>query len=143
MVEFQLEEDISDIEAVRLIEIPPSDKGEEETWKQSITENEQTLRLDDTVEEDVDPFSAKITGFEVEFYKLQTQFLKFILYIFFQNGNGTFTPVIVGRSTLLSMDSSTVLVCKWNSPLRYQFFRNILPELPVTMCNSCYKVQIN
>lgn len=84
MVEFQLEEDISDIEAVRLIEIPPSDKGEEETWKQSITENEQTLRLDDTVEEDVDPFSAKITGFEVEFYKLQTQFLKFILYIFFR-----------------------------------------------------------
>lgn len=65
-MEFQLEDDITDLEAVRLIEIPPSDKGEEETWKQSITENEQTLRLDDTVE-DIDPFSAQVSGYEVTF----------------------------------------------------------------------------
>jgi intraflagellar transport protein 122 len=38
------------------------------------------------------------------------------------------------------MESTSVLICKWNPPLRYQFFKNLLPELQITMCYCCFKV---
>lgn len=60
MVEFFLDDDISDAEAIRLLETSeePSEPNEE------ITETQQTLRLDDDVE-DFDPFTAKLMNFEV------------------------------------------------------------------------------
>ncbi|XP_972704.1 intraflagellar transport protein 122 homolog [Tribolium castaneum] len=119
LVEFVLQDGISDIEAVRLIETPPNDLGKEENWKQEISECRETLQLDIDEEDEKDPFTARL-----------------------ESGSGdtnNFSPVTVNKKILLAMDSSSVLICKWGPPLRYQFFKNLLPELQITMCNSCFK----
>lgn len=60
----------------------------------------------------------------------------------FQNGDGQYIPLMVNRNNLSAMDSSSVLICKWQPPLRYQYFRNLLPDVPIIMCNTCFKVNI-
>ncbi|GJQ71136.1 hypothetical protein Trydic_g1040 [Trypoxylus dichotomus] len=117
LVEFTLEKGISDTEAVRLIEAPPQEISPYEGWSQEITETQQTLMLDEGSQ---DPFTKKLINFEA--------------------GDTNFMPVILNRATLLSLDSTSVLICKWNPPLRFQYFRNLLPDLQVTMCYSCFKV---
>lgn len=119
LVEFTLEDDITDEEAVRLIETPPTLKpANNDSWVQSENENYQTLQLDDN--SSVDPFTAKLVNFE---------------------GDGDeFIPVIVNRATLLALDPSGVLICKRPKPLRYRFYRNVIPDLPITICHSCHKV---
>lgn len=54
LVEFVLQDGISDIEAVRLIETPIRDVGKEE-----ISESQDTLQLDSD-DEEKDPFAAKL-----------------------------------------------------------------------------------
>ena len=117
LVEFQLEEGISDEEAVRLIETPLVEAKENDEWQEEVSENQQTLQLTNH-EEEKDPFASKIIKFD--------------------DGN-TFVPVTIGRKILLSLDSSSVLICKWKAPLRYQYFRNLLPDLHIAMCESCFK----
>ena len=51
-----------------------------------------------------------------------------------------FEPVLVNRSTLQAMDPSMVIMCRWPPPLSYQYYRNLLPELQITVCSSCNKV---
>lgn len=46
---------------------------------------------------------------------------------------------MVNRATLQSMDPSTVLICNWPPPLRYQYYRNLLPDLQISLCYSCFK----
>ncbi|XP_023027775.2 intraflagellar transport protein Oseg1 isoform X1 [Leptinotarsa decemlineata] len=113
LVEFQLEEGISDDEALRLLETPLKEKTED-VWKENISENQQTLQLDNS-EENHDPFATKIAK---------------------QN---EFHPVVVGRKILQSLDKTSVLICRWPSPLKCQYFRNLLPALHITMCESCFK----
>lgn len=136
LVEFVLEEDITDLEALRLIETPPNNKESvDEGWRQEISENQQMLQLDRDVE--VDPFTFRLGAFEVFFWFIFT-----VLHTSFQAGDGSYFPVRVNRKMLLEMDDCSVLICKWNPPLRYRFFKNLLPELQITMCNSCFKVLI-
>lgn len=118
LIEFQLENDITDEEAIRLIETPAIEK-KDETWKEEISENQQTLQLHNYEEDETekDPFAYKIG----------------------KGGDKTYQPVIVGRKTLLSADSSSILICKWSAPLRYRYFRNILPDLHIVMCETCFK----
>ncbi|CAH0553397.1 unnamed protein product [Brassicogethes aeneus] len=112
LVEFVLEEGIGDIEAVQLIETPVGDANNSESWKQNIyDENHQTLQISDEVE-DGDPFSKS---------------------------KNAFLHVIVDRKHLLAMESTSVMICKYKSPLRFKFFKNLLPDLPITMCNYCFK----
>lgn len=119
LVEFILEDDITDEEAVRLIETPPSSTvNNNGDWVSSENENFQTLQLDDN--SSVDPFTAKLINFE---------------------GDGEeFVPVVVNRATLLALDPSGILICKRPKPLRYRFYRNVIPDLPITICYSCHKV---
>ena len=62
--------------------------------------------------------------------------------IFFQNTGDKFEPVVVNRATLQAMEPSGVLICRWPPPLKYQFYRNLLPDLQIIICNSCNKVRI-
>lgn len=66
LVEFEIEEGITDMEAVRLIETPAekSPIGEGEKWRQEISENQQTLQLDMDTEIE-DPFTSRLMNFEV------------------------------------------------------------------------------
>ena len=58
----------------------------------------------------------------------------------FQQDGDIFEPVMVGRSALQSMQPGEVVVAKWPSPLRYQYFRNLLPDMSVTKCETCNKM---
>ena len=59
-----MQEDISDVEAVRLIETPPSEATKGDNWKHHVTESHETLQLDIDNEEK-DPFTTRLSSFEV------------------------------------------------------------------------------
>ncbi|XP_067012221.1 intraflagellar transport protein 122 homolog [Anabrus simplex] len=123
LVEFQLEPNISDEEAVRLIEAPTptrSGGGDHTGWTQGGGEDVQTLHFDERASTLADPFTAKLMAFE--------------------NEGEEFVPVVVNRSTLLTMEPSSVIICRWPPPLRFRFYRNLLPDLQITLCSSCNKI---
>ena len=133
LVEFQLEDGISDEEALGLIgsRLPGSDQdkggrggggGSRDKWKESMNEDVQVLHFDNDEEETLnhDPFSVKAMGYD--------------------GGNGTIAPVIVDRDTLRGLEPTEVIVCKWQPPLRYQFYKNLLPDMSISQCHACFKV---
>eukprot|EP00794_Sanderia_malayensis_P006236 gene6236-6953_t len=125
LVEFVLEEDIGDEEALKLLEAESlaGFKKDKTKFQQSETGNMQSLRFDDyddMVEEDDDPFATKVMTFE--------------------QGGGDFSPVLVGRSTLKNLNRTEVFVKKWPKPLRYQYYRNIIPDVSIKMCDSCFRL---
>lgn len=75
---------------------------------------------DSGMDEDDDPFATKLMSFE--------------------QGGGEYTPLVIGRPTLRKIPRTSVFVKKWPLPLRYQFFRNILDDISITMCQSCFNV---
>ena len=60
-----------------------------------------------------------------------------------QQGGSEFVAVRVGRSTLQAMNSREVLVKKWPSPLKYQYYRSLLPDVSITLCSSCNRVSFS
>ncbi|CAG2056799.1 unnamed protein product [Timema podura] len=120
LVEFQLEPGISDEDAMRLIEAPAPVTTEDPGWSQSAGDNFEALRLD---EQTSDPFTARLLSLQSE-------------------DEEEFVPVIVNRLTLQAMDPGSVLVCRQPPPLGYQFYRNLLPDLQITLCPSCNKVSL-
>lgn len=57
-----------------------------------------------------------------------------------QQGGSEFVPVRVSRSTLQAMNSREVMVKKWPPPLKYQYYRSLLPDVSITLCTSCNRV---
>ncbi|KAH0630208.1 hypothetical protein JD844_012935 [Phrynosoma platyrhinos] len=122
LVEFYLEEEITDEEAVALIdlEVPRRNKRDSK-WQEQMSDSAQTMRLlykTEELEED-DPFTAKLS---------------------FEQGGSEFVPVIVNRAILRSMSRRDVLVKRWPKPLRWQYFRSLLPDNPITMCPFCFQM---
>ncbi|XP_059571923.1 intraflagellar transport protein 122 homolog isoform X2 [Alligator mississippiensis] len=122
LVEFYLEEGITDEEAVALIDLEaPRLSKRENKWQEMTSENAQSLRLDDNtdiIEED-DPFTAKLS---------------------FEQGGSEFVPVVVNRAVLHSMSRRDVLIKRWPKPLRWQYYRSLLPDASITMCPSCFQM---
>ncbi|XP_012279174.1 intraflagellar transport protein 122 homolog [Orussus abietinus] len=108
LVEFELEENITDEEAEKLIEepLPPSES--------SNSIDQLTL-----ADEEADLFTARLMRYENKL------------------GGSTIT---VGRGVLTSMEPSTVLIAKWPKPFKTRYFRNLLPDLQVTLCKTCLKL---
>ena len=105
---------ISDKEAMMLIESSAtSNKSNDQPAKEDI------LSMDEESSSS-DPFGQKLFSFQ-------------------QDGD-IFEPVVVGRSALATMQPGEVIVAKWNKPLRYQYFRNLLPDMSVTKCETCNKM---
>ncbi|XP_022096034.1 intraflagellar transport protein 122 homolog isoform X1 [Acanthaster planci] len=121
LVEFVLEEGITDEEAVSLIQMEPMRKSGQrgDGWQESTVGGAQSMRLDEYSNEgaEEDPFTARLLSFE--------------------QGGSEFVPVVVGRSVLQSMERHHVIIRKWPSPLRYQYFKTIMPDVSVTICPSC------
>ena len=38
------------------------------------------------------------------------------------------------------MEPGEIIVAKWSPPLRFQYFRNLLPDMSVTKCETCNKM---
>ena len=115
LVEFQLEEGIGDKEAIALIESSPDDSvggGDDDDNGADV------MNMDANKPED--PFSTKLFSFQ-------------------QDGD-LFSPVVVSRKTLSHMEAGDIIIFKWDLPLRYQFFKNIMPDMAITKCDSCNKV---
>nr|XP_055237516.1 intraflagellar transport protein 122 homolog isoform X12 [Gorilla gorilla gorilla] len=81
----------------------------------------QILRLVETKDSigDEDPFTAKLS---------------------FEQGGSEFVPVVVSRLVLRSMSRRDVLIKRWPPPLRWQYFRSLLPDASITMCPSCFQM---
>ena len=122
LVEFVLEDGITDEEAVQVLDLSiPKQKKEDKKWHESRIGQAQTLRLgDEPEEEEDDPFTAKLHSFE--------------------QGGTEFKPVRVTKSVLQSLSRSEVYVLKWPKPLRYQFFKSLLPGVTITQCPFCHKL---
>ncbi|XP_028906907.1 intraflagellar transport protein 122 homolog [Ornithorhynchus anatinus] len=122
LVEFYLEEGITDEEAVALIdlEIPRSGKRMYQ-WKETESSNSQSLQLSEKVGniKQEDPFTAKLS---------------------FEQGNSEFVPVVVNRAVLRTMSRRDVLIKRWPKPLPWQYFRSLLPDASITMCPSCFQM---
>ena len=154
LVEFVLEDGITDEEAVKLIETPPSYGSEskdnkENGWIQTEGESYQMLHFEEN-SSTVDPFTAKLVNFDVNFF-LGGDFIskggsggveRITIRILLQIEKDGFTPVTVNRSTLKSLDPNEVLISQRPKPLRYRYYRNIIPDLPIVICHSCHKVMI-
>ncbi|KAM9276932.1 intraflagellar transport protein 122 homolog isoform 4-T4 [Morus bassanus] len=121
LVEFYLEDGITDEEAVALIDLEaPRLNKRENKWQEMMSDHAQSLRLDDNTDiiED-DPFTAKLS---------------------FEQGGSEFVPVIVNRAVLQSMSRRDVLIKRWPKPLRWQYYRSLLPDASITMCPSCFQM---
>ncbi|XP_064012187.1 intraflagellar transport protein 122 homolog isoform X2 [Pogoniulus pusillus] len=122
LVEFYLEEGITDEEAVALIDLEvPGPKKREAKWRETTSDYAQSLRLSESadVTEDDDPFTAKLS---------------------FEQGGSEFVPVVVTRAVLQSMSRRDVLIKRWPKPLRWQYYRSLLPDASITMCPSCFQM---
>ncbi|NWR56785.1 IF122 protein, partial [Bucorvus abyssinicus] len=122
LVEFYLEDGITDEEAVALIDLEaPRLNKRENKWQEMMSDYAQSLRLDDNTDliEDDDPFTAKLS---------------------FEQGGSEFVPVVVNRAVLRSMSRRDVLIKRWPKPLRWQYYRSLLPDASITMCPSCFQM---
>lgn len=46
-------------------------------------------------------------------------------------------PFIVGRDALRVLDPRSIIIVKGKPPLQTKYFRNLLPELQITICTEC------
>ncbi|KAK2897463.1 intraflagellar transport protein 122 homolog [Channa argus] len=121
LVQFYLEEGISDEEAVSLIDLEVPHMGQRDAHWQDMDNGEmQSLRMnEDLDDEEEDPFTAKMS---------------------FEQGGSNFVPVKVSRSVLRSMSRRDVLIKRWPRPLKWEYFRSLLPDVSITMCPTCFKM---
>nr|XP_018910721.1 PREDICTED: intraflagellar transport protein 122 homolog [Bemisia tabaci] len=120
LVQFLPEEGITDAEAMRLIETTRS-SAEADDWDQQISDHTQALRPSGpaSFSSAADPFTARLLMLDME----------------------DESPVVtVNRETLLAMDPASVVICHLPPPLKYLYYRNLLPELQVYVCHSCFKI---
>uniref|UniRef100_H2Z1N2 Intraflagellar transport protein 122 homolog n=1 Tax=Ciona savignyi TaxID=51511 RepID=H2Z1N2_CIOSA len=99
LVEFTLEDGISDEEACRLIDSSSKPPRSDE-WKDN-DRDAQSLQMD---------------------------------------GGGDYVPVVVNRVVLRSLSRGDVFIRRWAAPLRFQYFKNLMPEVAVAMCDSCFQM---
>uniref|UniRef100_F7HVX3 Intraflagellar transport protein 122 homolog n=1 Tax=Callithrix jacchus TaxID=9483 RepID=F7HVX3_CALJA len=121
LVEFCLEEGITDEEAISLIDLEAPRPKREDRQRETINNSSQILQLVETKDSmgDEDPFTAKLS---------------------FEQGGSEFVPVMVSRLVLRSMSRRDVIIKRWPPPLRWQYFRSLLPDASITMCPSCFQV---
>ena len=58
-----------------------------------------------------------------------------------QQGGSEFLPVVANRNVLRSLSRTEVIVCSWPKPLRNQYFKVVMVDVPIMHCNSCNKVR--
>ena len=127
LVEFHLEEGISDKEAMSLIESSAKSNHNAENKKSNGGAGDEILTLDN---EELDPFNNKMLSFSQHDNDIISD-----------DPASDYVPVVVNRKILSNMEPGEVIVAKWGpAPLRYQFFRNLMPDMAITKCESCNKM---
>lgn len=49
-------------------------------------------------------------------------------------------PLTLDRDALRAVDPISVLIVKWPKPLKTKYYRNLLPELQISICPECLQV---
>lgn len=52
-------------------------------------------------------------------------------------------PMTLDRDSLRAVDPNAVLIVKWPKPLRTKYYRNLLPDLQITVCPECFQVRFS
>jgi len=134
LVEFVLDKGIEDEEALTLLETEsPRSKGGTGGggWRETKSSDVQTMRFDAPTNSNgegdggafEDPFSRRFLSFSGD-----------------HSGNAEFQAIVVSRQALSVMDRVDVIVAKWAPPLRWRWFRNLVPDVGVTQCDSCFRL---
>ncbi|VIO86943.1 Uncharacterized protein BM_BM3532 [Brugia malayi] len=48
--------------------------------------------------------------------------------------------VVADRETLLKLEKQQVIIAEWPAPFVTRFYYNIIPEISITQCTSCYRM---
>lgn len=116
LVEFQLEDDIDDDEAEKLIyENIDNIHGDDDNDDDNNIENQ--LTIDDNI---TDLFTAKMIKFNDP--KIGDSIVK------------------VGRKVLKNIEPTSVIIIKWPLPFRTKYYKNLLPDLQITFCKYCLRL---
>ena len=59
---------------------------------------------------------------------------------FNQQGGTEFIPVKVGRAVLQSMNRHEVFIKRWPQPLIFNYYKSIMPDVAITLCQTCNRV---
>lgn len=54
-----------------------------------------------------------------------------------QDEIGDLLPITLNRESLRAIDSRNVIFMKWPQPIGTKYYRNLLPELQITVCPGC------
>jgi len=129
LIEFFLEPDITDAEAMSLLELEPqsklSRKEKRRELKATITGESQRLEEEyatmfNEKQAKEDPFTSKLMTFE-------------------QDG-GKYRKIVVGREVLRSLSRTEVIVCHWSKPLTNQYFKVVMLDVQMIKCVHCNKI---
>ncbi|ODN03325.1 hypothetical protein Ocin01_03324 [Orchesella cincta] len=44
------------------------------------------------------------------------------------------------KAYLRTLEPTETIVCKWPPPLRYKFYRNLIPEMNISQCQACFQL---
>eukprot|EP00735_Rhodelphis_limneticus_P013896 TRINITY_DN7858_c0_g1::TRINITY_DN7858_c0_g1_i1::g.23657::m.23657 TRINITY_DN7858_c0_g1::TRINITY_DN7858_c0_g1_i1::g.23657 ORF type:complete len:1206 (-),score=375.70,sp/A8WGF4/IF122_XENTR/55.15/0.0,WD40/PF00400.27/1e+02,WD40/PF00400.27/1.8e-10,WD40/PF00400.27/5.9e+02,WD40/PF00400.27/14,WD40/PF00400.27/0.33,WD40/PF00400.27/13,WD40/PF00400.27/0.039,WD40/PF00400.27/1.9e+02,Coatomer_WDAD/PF04053.9/43,Coatomer_WDAD/PF04053.9/56,Coatomer_WDAD/PF04053.9/70,Coatomer_WDAD/PF04053.9/0.32,Coatomer_WDAD/PF040 len=129
LVEFILDDGISDDEAQRLINMePPTDTTKKKAkggdgWRETDAGSFQALRLDadDEPDEDIlnndNPFTQQLMNY-------------------YDAERDCYLPIRADARMLQSFPRDEIFVVKNTAPLRTRYFRTMLPDLPITLKNG-------
>lgn len=123
LIEFVLEEGLSDEEAIQILNlsIPTQKRKQDDQWQASIVGKAETLTFNESaVDDEDDPFTARLLSIEQDGFD--------------------FTPVVVNRSILKNIPRTEVYILQWPKPLKFQYFKSLLPDVSVTKCQFCQKL---
>ncbi|VBB33155.1 unnamed protein product, partial [Acanthocheilonema viteae] len=48
--------------------------------------------------------------------------------------------VVADRETLLKLEKQQVIIAEWPPPFVTRFYYNVIPEISITQCSSCYRM---
>ena len=126
LVEFALEADITDAEATSLIKMESSSaetgSGSGSGQQREFPERDaQTLVLDEH-----DPGESR------------DLFMECLLAV--DHTATEYSPLLVNREVLRSLTPPEIFIKHWPPPLRNQYFKSLMPDLPISLCPSCFQV---
>ncbi|XP_027848854.1 intraflagellar transport protein 122 homolog [Aphis gossypii] len=119
LIEFQLEDSISDTEALKLIQ-SAYDGSKPKESEDKVNDVNKFILDEENQDQLVDPFTYKLMNYELK--------------------ENTYQPIKVNKTILQSMSTTSIIVCKWPKPLKFKYYRNVLPGFSVTNCQNCFKM---
>lgn len=155
MVEFKLEDDLDENEALKIINhesvtfkslLEPKVKntndgrgGNGSGWKEEYDSNYQALRFDDNDQLNESNSYGIESGVEKSSW-VEDPFTERMAT--FQETDLDYKPITVDARLLSTINPSDILVVKWPQPLKIRFYRNLMPDIQISLCQHCFRVNI-